>query len=151
MTREYYTWSQFNTDVCMLAHIVLSQGGKPNFIIGIARGGSCLATALSYKLDVPVIYYDPKNPVKLPYNSKDKFLIVDDINDTGNTLKSARKLVIQILHPEFTGVDDEIFELSNCRFLTIFNNSNSIFKRNIFVRETKNWIVFPWEEICMEE
>lgn len=151
MIKQRYTWGQFNVDVDILNHILVSKRFKPSLIIGIARGGACLATALSYKMNVPVIYYDPKKPSSLPVNFKDKFLIVDDINDTGNTFKSIRKSVIKTLHPEFMGDADEIFELSNIKFLSLFNNVRSTFNGNIFVRETDKWIVFPWEEICIEE
>ncbi len=149
--KQYYTWQQFDNDVCMLHSMINANFSAPTIILGIARGGACLATALGYKFNIPVVYFDPKRPTKLPVNNVDRFLIVDDINDTGFTLESMRKLIIKTLHPEFTGGDDKIFELSNIRFVTIFNGQNSIFKDNIFIRETNRWVVFPWEEICMSE
>jgi hypoxanthine phosphoribosyltransferase len=152
-----YNWKQFDNDIVLLVNIIKGRNFKPDYIIGISRGGSCLATVLSYQLEVPVKYIDHRNlnDFKI-FNTSSKFLVVDDINDTGTTLNLTHKSIIKTLHPEFIGDGEKIFELNNIKFLTVFDNKKSIFKNNIYAREIPQneqeyWVVFPWEKIFMDE
>lgn len=147
-----YTWDQFNEDVPILANKVLKRQ-MPNLIVGIARGGTILATTLSYRLDVPVIYYDPKRQKieDLNLNPELNILIVDDINDTGITLESVNKQLITAFPSNLIPVREKDFRVDTIKFLTIFDNKPSIFKVDYSIRpidKSKDdaWIIFSWEE-----
>ena len=74
---NYFTWNEFDKSVEYIANKCkfLNFSG----IYGVPRGGLCLSVALSHKLKINLI----SEPVK---NS----LIVDDIYETGTTLKLSR-------------------------------------------------------------
>ena len=75
--------------------------------------------------------------VKQKIKRFDNILLVDDINDSGKTLKT-------------------IYDLSNVYLKKIYNatliyNQESIIKTDFYGRmikrsEDKNWYIFPWEE-----
>ena len=68
-----------------------------------------------------------------------RVLIVDDLVDTGLTLKQIKQYnnIINYEQPE-----------KNWVFATLYNKPKSIFKPDYTVREFDNddWIVFPWEK-----
>lgn len=157
--KKYLTWIEFQDNVKFLAWQINTTKFKPNFIIGLTRGGACLATNLSYVLDTPVLYFDPKNhkigDLNLNFNT-DNILIVDDINDTGETIIKVRKQIIKTLHPETNISDDSIFSLNNIKFCVLYDNISSKFQSPdysaiaINKKENNEWIVFPWEETIIE-
>lgn len=152
-----YTWDQFDNDVIILAEQVKQSGFKPNILIGLARGGSVLATALSYKLNIPVHYINPK--IDIPQlNESVRYLIIDEINDSGDTLNSFLSLLIKNLKKDHVSgrefdfnLDTNFKTLNSVKFLTIFENISSSFKGNYSVYEINKsltpelWITFPWE------
>ena len=76
---NYFTWEEFDKSVESIANKCkfLEFSG----IYGVPRGGLCLAVALSHKLKINLI----SEPIK---NS----LIVDDIYETGLTLKTFKDI-----------------------------------------------------------
>ena len=76
---NYFTWEEFDKSVEHIANKckLLKFSG----IYGIPRGGLCLAVALSHKLKTNLI----SEPIK---NS----LIVDDVYETGMTLKTHKNI-----------------------------------------------------------
>jgi hypoxanthine phosphoribosyltransferase len=86
------------------------------------RGGAPIAVHLAHFLELDVAT-DESNHI-LPLNKRTT-LIVDDIADTGKTLKG---------YQDFTTA-------------TLFYKPRSIVKPTFYVRETTNWIVFPWEKV----
>jgi hypoxanthine phosphoribosyltransferase len=102
--REIMTWEMFGVASRELAIQVAESGYEPDIILAIARGGLLSAGALGYALSVKntytmnVEFYTGVNerlavPMILPpvpslVDLKDsKVLIVDDVADTGHTLK----------------------------------------------------------------
>ena len=76
---KYFTWSEFDESVEHIAkecHYLDFSG-----IYGVPRGGLCLAVALSHKLKIKLISKPTKNS-----------LIVDDIYETGITLKNFKDI-----------------------------------------------------------
>ena len=93
-----------------LGEAILASGWTPTAILGITRGGLIPATILAYMLDVRRIHtvrvqhYDNKNsrlesgpqfveetrPLDALNVYTERLLIVDDIIDTGETLKLVR-------------------------------------------------------------
>lgn len=152
MNKIYYSWTNFNHDVNLVSSKLTSSGFKPDYILGISRGGVTLATNLSYRHNIPVKYFKYRNELFFHNicHSDVKLLICDDINDSGKTIKSAREdiysLIIQSnkyrqkgdLNPEYI------------KFLTLYNNLGSctnvdFFAKEIDKRVDDSWLVFPWE------
>ena len=77
----YFTWSEFDKSVEKIADKCRFK--EFSGIYGVPRGGLCLAVALSHKLKINLI----SEPIK---NS----LIVDDVYETGITLKTFNRYFI---------------------------------------------------------
>jgi len=91
-------------------------------IYGIPRGGLVIAVILSHKLEVPVI----TDIRKIGRNT----LLVDDIADTGKTLKK----VLKVKKP---------FAIA-----TLWYHPQSVIIPDYYIQtKDKDWIVFPWETI----
>jgi len=76
---SYFTWSEFDKSVEEIADKCRFK--EFSGIYGVPRGGLCLAVALSHKLKIELI----SKPIK---NS----LIVDDVYETGITLKTFKNI-----------------------------------------------------------
>jgi len=61
----------------------------------------------------------------------DKILVVDDIYDTGNTLKKVRELLLR--------------RTQNIRIATLYLKKGHDKGPDYYIREVKNWLVFPHE------
>ena len=153
MDKIIYEWEEFKCGIDVIYSKIIQSQFRPQYIVGLSRGGVIPATTLSYKLNIPVFYFDPKQDKlsDLKINlAKDKILFVDDINDTGFTLNSIRKKVITTLHPEITNEYDKIFSLDNIKFSVVFENLSSCIKthfHSITIDKSKEnvWVIFPWE------
>ena len=131
--KKYLNWTQLETQVHILCnnitdHVLnettgLSQPSDVYMgIYGIPRGGVIVAVMMSHILGVP--YVD-----RLQSLYGEKFLVVDDIADTGTTLEQMRAEVFQ-----------------NAEFATIHYNEESIIEPNFWVsKKGSDWIVYPWE------
>ena len=116
-------------------------------IIGVARGGMIPATRLAYLLNKPLYccsiksYTDKEQDaielLQFPLITKSlkNVLIVDDINDTGNTFQYI----------------DNMFKkyVSGCKydFLSLFKKPGTLFPNADYCEESPNntWLIFPWE------
>ena len=110
---NYFTWEEFDKSVELIANKCkfLDISG----IYGIPRGGLCLAVALSHKLKINLI----SQPIK---NS----LIVDDIYETGITLKTFK-------------------DIEGAMFFVLFSKVRPTWWNSVNISEKSEWIVFPWE------
>ena len=110
---KYFSWSEFDKSVEYIANKCkfLEISG----IYGIPRGGLCLAVALSHKLKINLI----SQPIK---NS----LIVDDIYETGITLKTFKNI-------------------EGAKFFVLFSKVSPTWWNSVHISEKSEWIVFPWE------
>ena len=139
-----YTWEEFDKDANELAFRFESY--KPEIIIGIAKGGLPLGVKLAHHFHVPleiitVSSYAEELKMSHPriistlreFKNDVKFLIVDDVADTGETLQ----LVVAHYLPH-VGFD-------HIRTATLFYKETSKLRPDAYVRKTDKWIVYPWE------
>jgi hypoxanthine phosphoribosyltransferase len=145
--REVLTWTEFGEASRELSRAVVEDGYRPDLILTVARGGLLPAGAMGYALDVKnvvvvnVEFYTGVDerldvPVMLPPvpDAVDlagaKVLLVDDVADTGETLRLVR---------EFCG--DHVAEV---RTAVLYEKPRSSVKCEYVWRRTDRWIDFPW-------
>jgi len=113
--KVYITWEQVDTLVTILKNKVLDKLPEIGSVMGIARGGLIPAVMLSHKLGVPYTnLVDPNT------------LVVDDICDSGVTIKEAPGLYTATLHYKESAIVKP----------TIY--------ASLLLNESQ-WLVYPWE------
>jgi uncharacterized protein len=111
--KMYLSWDDINVLVEDLCNTIATSGVQVKSITGIKRGGLIPAVMVSHKLNIP--YVDRIN--------KDT-LVVDDICDTGETLKNSIAMYTATLHYKPTAG----------------------FTPDFYAKEVgTEWIVYPWE------
>ena len=111
--KMYLSWDDINVLVEDLCNTIATSGAEIKSIAGIKRGGLIPAVMVSHKLNIP--YVDRIN--------KDT-LVVDDICDTGETLKNSIAMYTATLHYKPTAG----------------------FTPDFYAKEVgSDWIVYPWE------
>jgi len=147
--REIMTWDMLGEATRSLSQMVADDGYEPDMILGIARGGLLPAGAIGYalsiknvytmnvefytgvdeRLDVPRILPPAPDFVDL---SNGKILVVDDVADTGHTLKSVEEFC-----------EGKVGEV---RTACIYEKSHSVVKCDYVWKRTDEWINFPWSD-----
>ncbi|HHT32017.1 MAG TPA: phosphoribosyltransferase [Corynebacterium sp.] len=147
--KEILTWEGFGVAQRELAQTIADDGYEPEIIIAVARGGLVAAGALSYALGVKLsdainveFYTDVHTTLPDPILlepmldvasiSGRKLLVVDDVADSGRTMK----LVLEILREQGAEV----------RSAVLYEKSVSVVKPDYTWRHTDEWIVFPWSD-----
>ena len=110
---SYFTWSEFDKSVEHIAN--KCRFIKFSGIYGVPRGGLCLAVALSHKLKIKLISEPTKNS-----------LILDDVYETGTTLKTLK-------------------DIEGAMFFVLFSKIKPTWWNTVFISKKSKWIVFPWE------
>jgi len=144
---EVPTWNQIYDMLLHMAEKIRHDGFKPDIIIGVTRGGWPPARVLSDLLDNPNLasvraeFYlgvaetkgEPTitQPVSTEIKGK-KVLIVDEVADTGKSLKLVKEHAIK------QGA-------TQVKTATVYYKPWSIIKPDYYEKETSRWIVFPWE------
>ena len=144
---EAPSWSRIYDMLLDLAGRIRKDRFKPDIIVGISRGGWPPARVLSDLLSNPNVanvraeFYlgiaetgsEPTltQPVSVKTRGK-KILIVDEVADTGKSLKMVREHIVQ------EGAKE-------ARTVTVYYKPWSIVRPDYFAKETSDWIVFPWE------
>ena len=153
---HYIPHERFVADVKLLTGHVAAGDWKPDFVIGIGRGGLVPAVYVSHELDLPMLSIDHSSKVpgfadqllrKAAAKSAagERLLFIDDINDSGGTIERIREILAN------DGCD-----ITNLRFSVLLNNSRSKvsvdFWSQMIDRNTdKRWFVFPWEAMGASE
>jgi len=152
------SWNEIVFLVNDLARQIILSNWKPDYIVGLTRGGILPAVMLSHYFNLPcetltISFRDGNNcesnlwMAEDAYNEKN-ILIVDDINDSGNTINWIKQD-----WPSGCFPDDErwlkIWE-NNVKFAVLVDNSASKAYSNfcgMTVNKAENdvWIDFPWE------
>ena len=144
---EIPTWNQVYDMLLNLAEKIRKNGFKPDIIVGVSRGGWPPARVLSDLLDNPNLanvraeFYlgvaetkgEPTltQPASVVVAGK-KVLIVDEVADTGKSLKLVREHIIK------EGATE-------AKVATVYYKPWSIIMPDYYEKETSRWIVFPWE------
>lgn len=145
-------WAHIDDYLNKIIFDMYKDNWKPDYIVGLSRGGLIPAVMMSHKIGVPMkplkvsLRDDPDDNTHDWTMSDDatdgaKILIVDDINDTGATLNWI--------------VNDwrlNNIPSHNVKFAVLFDNLSSGFQREVDYcgteinkAEQDEWIVFPWE------
>ena len=133
-----YSWDTINDLVTTIHNRVSSW--KPTHIVGITRGGLIPAVMLSHRLELPmevlgVSFRDKKatHHTKFKPIPDARYLVVDDINDSGMTFD----------------VVSQVFKNRHLHFVTaaLINKEKSGFSVDFYgeMFYDDNWINFPWE------
>jgi hypoxanthine phosphoribosyltransferase len=120
---------------------------QPDIIVGVARGGLAPARILTDLLGTPEVatiqiefYVDiaqtsPQPTLKQGLTKSvaaKKALLVDDISDTGQSLKLAKRYLLEQGAKEV-------------KIATLYAKTATQTKPDYLEKQTDNWIVYPWE------
>jgi hypoxanthine phosphoribosyltransferase len=128
-----YTYDQYFIDLTSIKDKMIAVGYIPNIIIGLSRGGLIPGVHLSHMLGCK---FHPVGSVFPQVKKTDKVLVIDDINDTGQTLQT---------------VSDYLEKLCDVQYAVLLENEISKFKNvkyygsKINKTEDPRWIEFWWE------
>lgn len=118
--KTFITWDEMENLVDELCDKI--PDGVYEGIYAIPRGGLIIGVMMSHKLGLPLI-----DRLQSYYGKK--FLIVDDIADTGKTLHNFKS---------------EVFQYAD--IATIHYHKQSLVEPKFWVTEKgDDWIVYPWE------
>jgi len=137
----HYDWHDYETDIRQVKQLEF------NHVVGIYRGSLPMAVHISNVFDVPmsIVGFQTRDAEdKEPYMIKavdhiyrgfpgKKILIVDDIYDTGLTMKK----VIRYLTP---------YSVDRILGFCLFGKKNN-FNVSYANEHDGSWIVFPWETL----
>ncbi len=112
---------------------------RPDIVIGLARGGIVPALLVSHYFDCECYIRNKEETLFEKDFFQRNILVIDDINDSGNTLTAVNHELYQEL------------ELREIKYATLINNESSAFTVDFsgadFNRfEQNDWFVFPWED-----
>jgi len=141
------SWKTYHSTAQKLAASILKQqkNNLPKQIVAISRGGLTLGHLFSDLLRIPIStitiqsYTDiqtsgeAKLTAKLQNPIKGKhILLVDDVSDSGKTLKRA----VKYLHHAGASI---------VTTTTMFYKPHSVYRPDYFAQQTTRWILFPYE------
>jgi hypoxanthine phosphoribosyltransferase len=134
--QEYCTWHEIESLVEKISHMIQETGKKYDVILAITNGGIIPAKLVARELEINHIGFIPIRNKKLymeempQLNRNIKYLIVDDIYDTGNTFTKVYNVVRE-------------FDYEFAFLMTRYKDKNA--KLAARVLDHKKWIVYPWE------
>jgi hypoxanthine phosphoribosyltransferase len=153
--KKYYSWRDVETAALSIIMQMYKDNWRPDYIVGITRGGLPLATVISNQLNIPmhalgvsfrdgghlmgpesncwmsedaVGYLGPDDISGSRWDpaSRAKILIVDDINDTGRTFNWIKEDWQSSCFPKEEYVWDSVWD-QTVRFATMTENTSSEF------------------------
>lgn len=123
--KVYVEWEDLERDIDK----IVSQVKEVDYVVGIPRGGLIIAVMISHRLGIKHMTIDHLEKLEefdLDIDKK-RILIVDDISDSGQTLKRYKK----------EGYTTATLDVRNSTVTVPDFYSNWI--------ENADWIVYPWE------
>ena len=144
---EIPTWDRIYEFLLSLAEKIREDKFQPDVIVGVSRGGWPPARVMSDLLENPEIanvkaeFYlgvgqtkgEPliTQPVSVSVRDKE-VLLMDDVADTGKSLRLVRA------HLKEKGATE-------VKIATIYYKPWSVVIPDYYEKETRSWIIFPWE------
>jgi hypoxanthine phosphoribosyltransferase len=144
---EVPTWNEMYAMLLRQAEKIRKSGFKPDIVVGVTRGGWIPARILSDLLEIPDLatvrvefYLGVAETLNEPALTQGvsaavtgkKVLLVDDVADTGKSLQLAKEHILRQGAAEV-------------RIATLYYKPFSAAKPDYYERETRRWVVFPWE------
>jgi uncharacterized protein len=149
----YLPYDVFLADLERIAVQIEADSWKPDFLVGVGRGGLVPAAYLSHRTGITLLSVDHSSGdaafadellAKLAAKSRagSRILVVDDINDSGSTIAYLRRVLA-----------DHGCSEPHIRLAVLVNNLRSRARveyagTNIDRSEDKRWFVFPWEAVA---
>ena len=150
---HYLPYERFLDEVETLARLLEADNWRPDFLVGIGRGGLVPAAYLSHRTGIQMLSVDHSSGEagfgdelldKLAHKIGDglNILIVDDINDSGGTIQYLR-----------AAIEAKTDNPSGLRVAVLVHNVRSKAKveyhgSEIDRDQDKGWYVFPWEAVA---
>lgn len=165
--KVYYTWKDIEHMVSTLNNLMFADKWRPDYIVGLTRGGLVPAVMMSNATGIPMHVLDVRfrdtdgiaGPESNLWMSEDavgynmdqpkNILILDDINDSGKTMQWIKDDWQGSCLPNDTAWNDVWG--NNVRFASLLDNQVSMFDEvdytamEINKLEKDVWVVFPWE------
>lgn len=142
------SWEEIQQSCVEIAWKTKTDGFKPDIIVGVARGGwiparliadilgigNLTSLGISFYSDIATTEKKPTITQPISTTIKDKVtLMVDDVADTGQSLKVGRDHVVGLLPRRL-------------KIATIYKKPWSIITPDYYTSESDAWIIFPWEQ-----
>ena len=158
--KEYQSWDILQSYLSSITQQIALDKFKPDVILGPGRGGYPIGVMLSHYYNVPfhgfewttrdhgMIKESTRLETILSKYSSDDILIIDDINDSGETLTAIDDVVNKFDVDE----NNNIFHLhEGIKYATLYDKESSKFDKvsyagKVVTPEEERWIVFPYEE-----
>ncbi len=167
----YVSWNDVDRMVDDMINQMFADNWKPEYIVGVTRGGLTPAIMISHRTGIKMFTLDVRlrdggpgiptlesntwmaqDAFGTPYSdssdNKKNILIVDDINDTGETIHWIQKdweSNCSPKDPEWKNIWNQ-----NVKFAMLYENEASKFSSDYYCKtvnkfEKDVWIVYPWE------
>jgi xanthine phosphoribosyltransferase len=152
-TLFYLPYERFLDEVETLARALEADSWRPDFLVGIGRGGLVPAAYLSHRTGIQMLSVDHSSgEVGFGDELLDKLaakigaglnlLIVDDINDSGGTIQYLR-----------SAIEAKSADPGRLRVAVLVHNIRSRARAEYHGSEIdrdldKRWYVFPWEAVA---
>ena len=136
--KEYCSWEEVELLTKTVSQKIQTLNKKYDIVLGITNGGIIPARLIARELDINHIQFISVRNKKLfkrelpPLFKHKKYLVVDDILDTGKTFSKVRNTT----------------RILNCDFVFLMSRYRYTGKLSLFIGKLLNhnkWIVFPWE------
>ena len=162
--KVYYDYIKVQEWVNKISFQMYKDNWRPDYIVGLTRGGLIPAVYLSHWLDIPmwtlkVSLRDDGQTETNAWMAEDAYgyneapkniLIVDDINDSGKTMQWIKQDWQSSCCP--TDPRWQSIWNNNVRFAVLTHNTVSEFQdidymaQEINKHQDPQWVVYPWEE-----
>lgn len=150
---HYLPYERFLDEVETLARLLEADSWRPDFLVGIGRGGLVPAAYLSHRTGIQMLSVDHSSgevgfgdelldKLAAKIRSGSNILIVDDINDSGGTIQYLRAAIgAKIDNPDGLRVAVLVHNVRS-RAQAEYHGSEIDRDRD------KRWYVFPWEAVA---
>jgi hypoxanthine phosphoribosyltransferase len=149
----YLPYERFLDELETVALAIEADAWRPDFLVGIGRGGLVPAAYLSHRTGIQMLSVDHSSgeigfgdelldKLAAKIRAGSRILIVDDINDSGGTIQYLR-----------AAIEAKSADPAGLRVAVLIHNVRSKAKAEYRGSEIdrdsdKKWYVFPWEAVA---